>query len=155
MNSKISNILLSPTNSLCNLNVSSKKALFETIAKHIYKELHSESWEAVFDALISREKLGTTGFGDGIAIPHCRLNSCTQATALFTKLNKAINFDAIDGEDVDLVFALIVPEHANDEHLEILSKLAAILDNNACRIALRDCNNDSELFKRITKMLSG
>lgn len=155
MNSNISNILLSPENTLCDIEVSSKKALFEIIAKHIYKEIQCNSWETVFDALIAREKLGTTGFGNGIAIPHCRLSACSQATTFFTKLKTAINFDAIDREPVDLVFVLIVPEHANDEHLNILSTLASILDKNACRVALRDCKNNHELFKRIDKMLKG
>lgn len=153
MNSKIPSTLLSPENTLCNLDISSKKALLEFIAKKIFKDVHSQSWEAIFDALIAREKLGSTGFGNGIAIPHCRLASCTQATAVFIKLNKAINFDALDGETVDLIFALIVPEQATDEHLNILSSLAEVLDKNACRISLRDCDNNNELFKRINKML--
>lgn len=154
MNSKIPSTLLNPENTLCNVEVSSKKALLEIISKQIFKEVQSESWEAVFDALIARERLGSTGFGNGIAIPHCRLTSCTQATALLIKLNKAINFDALDGEYVDLIFALIVPEQATDEHLNILSSIASVLDKNACRIALRDSDSNNELFKRINKMLT-
>lgn len=154
MNSTIPTTLLSPENTLCNLEVSSKKVLLEIISQHISKEVHSDSWETIFDALIAREKYGSTGFGEGIAIPHCRLAHCQQATAFFTKLSTAIDFDSNDGQAVDLVFALVVPEQAHDEHLDILSKIAQILENNAFRVALRDSNDDRQLFKRISKMLN-
>ncbi len=146
--------LLSPANTHCNLRVTSKKALLEHIAKSLQEELGNECWETIFDALVAREKYGTTGFGKGIAIPHCRLESCHQATAFFAKLNPAIEFDAVDNDPVDLVFTLVVPSEANEEHLNILSRLASILDNNASRIALRDAPSHTELFKRMDKMLS-
>jgi len=155
MNLNTPSTLLSSENTQCNLEVSSKKALLEIISKKIFKDVQSDSWETVFDTLIAREKVGTTGFGNGIAIPHCRLASCTKATAFFTKLKKPINYDAIDSEPVDLVFALIVPLEAHEEHLNILSTLASVLDNNNSRIALRECNTHTELYQRIIEMLAG
>jgi len=154
MTSNIPETLLSPENTICDLEANSKKALIENIAKQIHRDVNSETWESLFDALIAREKYGSTGFGNGIALPHCRLSSCQQPTAFFTKLKSPIDFDSIDGEPVDLVFTLVVPENATDKHLEILAKLASILDKNALRISLRDSQDDSQLFKRISKMLS-
>jgi len=145
--------LLSPENTLCGLSVNSKKSLLESVAKHIHQELPHETWESIFERLIAREKIGTTGFGQGIAIPHCRLSSCTQAMGVFTKLSHAIDFDAVDQQPVDLIFTLIVPEEENAIHLEILASIAAIFDSNALRISLRDADSDLELFKRINKML--
>lgn len=153
MNSRIPSTLFKPSNVLCSLNAGSKKAFFEIAAKEIFKDASIDSWEALFDALIAREKVGTTGFGDGIAIPHCRLASCKKPTAFFAKLSKAIDFDAIDGQEVDLIFVLVVPEEANSEHLDILSVLAAILEKNAYRISLRDSQSDEELLNRLERMI--
>ncbi len=153
MSSRIPSTLFNPSNVLCNVNAGSKKAFFEIAAKEIYQEASIDNWQSLFDALIAREKVGTTGFGDGIAIPHCRVASCKQPTALFVKLSKAIDFDAVDGQEVDLIFVLVVPEEASSEHLDILSVLAAILEKNAYRISLRDSQTNEELLKRLERMI--
>lgn len=153
MNTKTLVTVLSPENTLCNLSSGSKKKLFETISKHIAEEANSNQWEEIFNALIAREKYGTTGFGNGIAIPHCRLKSCRKPIGLFVKLKQPVDFDALDHQAVDLVFFLIVPEEAHDEHLNLLAQVASVLDKNAYRISLRDCQDDLDLFKRFEKML--
>ncbi len=151
--STISSTLLHPENTLCNLEINSKKALLERVARHLHKSAEANSWEDIFTALLARERFGSTGLGHGIAIPHCRLSACTQITTLFAKLAQPIDFDAPDGEAVDLVFVLLVPEQATDEHLDILAKLASIFEQNPCRIALRDCQSNAQLFERMNKML--
>jgi len=153
MNSNTLVTVLSPENTLCKLSSGSKKNLFEIVSKHIAKQSNGNAWEEIFNALIAREKYGTTGFGNGIAIPHCRLKSCKKPLGLFVTLKTPIDFDALDHQPVDLVFFLIVPEEAHDEHLNLLAQIASVLDKNAYRISLRDCHDDLELFKRFEKML--
>lgn len=153
MNSNTPISVLGPENTICNLASGSKKNLFEIVAKHIAKQTHNITWEEIFNALIAREKYGTTGFGNGIAIPHCRLKSCKKAIGVFVKLKTPIDFDALDHEPVDLVFVLIVPEKAHDEHLNLLAQIAGVLDKNPYRISLRDCHDHLDLFKRFEKML--
>lgn len=137
-----------------NIEAKSKKSLFESISKEVYKELGCTNWETVFDALLSREKYGSTGFGNGIAIPHCRLQQCSQPLGFLVSLKDGIDFDAIDQKPVDLLFILIVPIEATDEHLDLLSKLATILDQNALRQSLRQSVSKNELFQRFDKMIS-
>lgn len=153
MNSNTLVTVLNPENTLCNFSSGSKKNLFETIAKHIAKAVSSNEWEEIYNALIAREKYGTTGFGNGIAIPHCRLKFCKKPIGVLVKLKTPIDFDALDHQPVDLVFFLIVPEAAHDEHLNLLAQVASVLDKNAYRISLRDCQDELELFKRFEKML--
>jgi UPF0042 nucleotide-binding protein len=91
----------------------------------------------VFEALIAREKLGSTGFGNGIAIPHCRLKGCEAPISALLHLEAPIDFDAIDGAPVDLLFVLLVPEAATDAHLELLRQIASMLDRKEVREKLR------------------
>jgi PTS system nitrogen regulatory IIA component len=91
----------------------------------------------VFEALVAREKLGGTGIGWGVAIPHARLSGLRQLHAAFVALSEPVSFDAIDGKPVDLIFAMAVPEDATDEHLQLLSSLARLFNQSEFRDALR------------------
>ena len=112
--------ILTPGRSLVNVPGGSKKAVIEEIAKLIGKEVPEFDWQTVYESLIAREKLGSTGFGNGIAIPHCRLKGCTAPVSAVLHLERPVDFDAIDGAPVDLLFVLLVPEAATDAHLELL-----------------------------------
>ena len=101
----------------------------------------------LFSALINREKLGSTGFGDGIAIPHCRLASCTQVTGALVRLANAVDFDAIDQQPVDLLFVLLVPLQATDEHLQILATLAGSFGQLEFRAGLREATDAAAMYK--------
>ena len=101
-------------------------------------------------SLVSRERLGTTGLGDGVAIPHCRNKSCTEPTGLFIRLAEPVDFEAIDQKPVDLVFALIVPEEDTQEHLDILKALASRFQSNVLLNKMREAHNPAELYDCIT-----
>ncbi|MDN5401084.1 MAG: PTS IIA-like nitrogen regulatory protein PtsN, partial [Pseudomonas sp.] len=112
--------ILTPGRSLVNVPGGSKKKALEQIANLIAREVPDLEMQDVFEALIAREKLGSTGFGNGIAIPHCRLKGCETPVSALLHLDHPIDFDAIDGAPVDLLFVLLVPEAATDAHLELL-----------------------------------
>lgn len=125
------------------LHISSKKALFEHIAKHV-SELHpSLADEELVCALMQREKLGTTCIGQGIAIPHCRLNHCHKSIlGLFTLAEPIIYND--DNQEADIIALLLVPESANEEHLVLLSEFAQHLHDPHVRAALRSVTSSQE-----------
>lgn len=107
----------------------SKKKVLQTLAERLSVSLSGVTDIELFDQLIAREKLGSTGIGSGVAVPHCRLAGLTKPIAALTKLPSGIDFDAIDQAPVDLIFALIVPEEATDEHLELLAAIVEKVNN--------------------------
>lgn len=124
--------------------ISSKKRVLEHIAEAVGARLHCNSDE-VYDALLAREKLGSTGIGNGIAIPHCRLEQANHATIVLITLEKAIDFDSIDRKPVDIIFALIVPPHQCDEHLATLAQIAELAQSDTSLAKLRDKQASSDL----------
>ena len=121
----------------------SKKRLLESLAGIVNTYLggSQEQSDSLFHRFIAREKLGSTAIGDGVAIPHCRIDNVTEIRSAIIKLDTGIEFDAPDNKPVDLIFALLVPQQANQEHLETLSELAQFLSNEENRVRLRDCHN--------------
>lgn len=122
---------------LCDVEASSKKRAFEALSQLISKNCEGISANDVFDSLIAREKLGGTGLGYGVAIPHGRLKNINSTRGAFIKLKSGIDFDAIDKKPVDLMFALLVPENAEKEHLQTLALLANMLNDENLRENLR------------------
>ncbi|KKK84916.1 hypothetical protein LCGC14_2778510, partial [marine sediment metagenome] len=116
--------ILAPELTLCKVPASSKKRVLEFIAEQILQRNDALNESQVFNNLIARERLGSTGIGQGIAIPHCRLEGLEHVIGVLMTLEEAVEFDAIDNQPVDLVFALVVPKEATSEHLELLSQLA-------------------------------
>jgi nitrogen PTS system EIIA component len=147
--------ILSPARSLVNVPGGSKKRVLEQIAHLVAGELPELDEQDIFESLIAREKLGSTGFGNGIAIPHCRLPGCTSPLSAVLHLNSAVDFDAIDGEPVDLLFVLLVPEAATDEHLELLRQIASMLDRSDVRERLRQAPSSEALFQVVLDVQSG
>jgi PTS system nitrogen regulatory IIA component len=139
--------ILTPGRSLVNVPGGSKKKALEQIANLIHKEVLDLEMQDVFEALIAREKLGSTGFGNGIAIPHCRLKGCTLPISALMHLDAPIDFDAIDGAPVDLLFVLLVPEAATDAHLELLRQIASMLDRKEVRDRLRSAPSNEALYQ--------
>lgn len=105
-------------------------------------------------ALRAREQLGSTGIGSGVALPHGRVKGLTAAVGAFCTLRGALDYDAIDQKPVNMVFALLVPEEASDEHLKILAELASLFCNKAWRERLLQANSSEELYDRLTHPLS-
>ncbi|EIK97991.1 PTS system subunit IIA [Pseudomonas sp. M47T1] len=139
--------ILTPGRSLVNAPGGSKKKVLEHIANLIAREVPGLEMQVVFDSLIAREKLGSTGFGNGIAIPHCRLAGCNTPISALLHLENKIDYDAIDGAPVDLVFVLLVPQEATNEHLALLSQIAGMLDRADVRERLRAAPSSEALFQ--------
>lgn len=124
--------LLPESNVLLELDVSSKKRVFEQ-AGLLFENNHQIARSQVFDSLFAREKLGSTGLGQGIAIPHGRIKGLKEAVGALVRLSHPIAYDAPDGQPVNLVFVLLVPEKATDLHLQILSELAQMFSDRTLR----------------------
>jgi PTS system nitrogen regulatory IIA component len=127
--------LLPPENILLDLDAGSKKRVFEQ-AGLLFENNHGIARATVFDSLFAREKLGSTGLGQGVAIPHGRIKGLKDARGAFLRLAAAVPFDAPDGKPVSLLFVLLVPEQANELHLQILSELAQRFSERGFRDAL-------------------
>jgi PTS system nitrogen regulatory IIA component len=147
--------ILTPGRSLVNVPGGSKKAVLEAIANLIGREVPGFDRQTVYESLIAREKLGSTGFGNGIAIPHCRLKGCTSPVSAVLHLEKPVDFDAIDGAPVDLLFVLLVPEAATDAHLELLRQIASMLDRADVRASLRGAKDSESLYNVVLDAQTG
>jgi PTS system nitrogen regulatory IIA component len=124
--------LLPVSNVILDLDVSSKKRVFEQVGL-LFENHNSIARSQVFDSLFAREKLGSTGLGQGIAIPHGRIKGLKDALGAFVRLQQPIPFDAPDGQPVNLIFVLLVPDRATDLHLQILSELAQMFSDKPFR----------------------
>src|SRR3989338_8252140 len=124
--------LLPPSNILLDLDVTSKKRMFEQ-AGLLFENNQGLARSVVFDSLFARERLGSTGLGQGVAIPHGRIKGLKEALGAFIRLAQPVPFDAPDGNPVTLVFVLLVPEKATEKHLQILSELAQMFSDKALR----------------------
>jgi len=120
---------------LLDLEASSKKRVFEQ-AGMLFESHLGLARSVIFDSLFAREKLGSTGLGQGIAIPHGRIKGLKQASGAFMRLSTPVPFDSPDGRPVSLLFVLLVPEQATEEHLQILSELAQRFAERTFRDAL-------------------
>ncbi|MCG8489588.1 MAG: PTS IIA-like nitrogen regulatory protein PtsN [Candidatus Thiodiazotropha sp.] len=133
----------------CGVEAASKKRALEQLGLRLADAAPGLSQDIVFDALLERERLGSTGLGKGIALPHARMSQVTQATAAFIQMPSGVDFDAIDSQPVDLAFAMLVPEQATDEHLQLLAKLARMFDDPPFCAALREAETTQQLFQLI------
>jgi len=136
---------IDPQRILCGAEVSSKKRSLEVLGGLFSTTDPTLKQEIVFDALLERERLGSTGLGRGIALPHARMAQITRAVGAFIHTTKGIDFDAIDGEPVDLAFAMLVPAEATDEHLQLLSRLASLFGDTPFCDQLRHCSSPAEV----------
>ncbi|MDO7910999.1 PTS IIA-like nitrogen regulatory protein PtsN [Pseudomonas monteilii] len=141
--------ILTPGRSQVNAPGGSKKRVLQNIATLIAHEVSELHEDDVFEKLIARERLGSTGFGNGIAIPHCRLPGCNTPVSALVKLEHPIDYDAIDGAPVDLLFVLLVPEAATDAHLELLRQIASMLDRQEIRERLRSAQSSEALYHMV------
>ncbi|MCZ0737357.1 PTS IIA-like nitrogen regulatory protein PtsN [Phreatobacter sp. AB_2022a] len=126
------------------LHVDSKKQLLQEIAAKA-AELTGRDAREIYETLNDRERLGSTGAGGGIAIPHGKLPKLTRMTGLFARLDRPVDFDAIDGQPVDLVFALLAPEGAGADHLKALSRIARLTRDPAHVQKLRSARDEATL----------
>lgn len=127
--------LLPAENILLDLDAGSKASLFDAVGA-LFEARHGLSRRIVIDSLLAREKLGSTGLGQGIAIPHGRIRGLARAQGAFVRLRSPIPFDAPDGKPVALIFVLLVPEQATEQHLQLLSELAQMFSESRFRDSL-------------------
>lgn len=142
--------IITPERTLCSIEGVSKKRALEILATTIADDVPAIDADDLFRRLIARERLGSTGIGHGIAIPHCRVSNCEGTLGALITLKEPIDFDAIDSEPVDVLFAMLVPEHAHDEHLQTLASLASMLNEGDFRERLRDADSNQALFEIAT-----
>ena len=136
--------LLPASNIVVDLDVASKAAFFSAIG-NLFESSAGLPRASVAASLSAREKLGSTGLGQGIAIPHGRIARLAQAVGAFARLRTPIAFDAPDGKPVDQIFVLLVPEQATDQHLQLLSELAQMFSERAFRQRLSDAKDAAAL----------
>ena len=142
--------LLSPERILCDVHSSSKKRLLETISEELARNSDELSKREIFESLCARERLGSTGLGKGVAIPHGRVKGTQHVEVSFIRLRKPLPFDAADGEPVDLLFALAVPEDCNEDHLKLLAQVAELFSDPDLLKELRQAENSGRLLQLLS-----
>ncbi|ROO29394.1 PTS sugar transporter subunit IIA [Salinisphaera japonica] len=130
-------------------DVQSKKRALEQLAEILAEGTPYLTAADVFNGLIGREKLGSTAVGDGVALPHARMKGTDDCIGAFIRLPQGVDFQASDNMPVDLIFGMLVPEAATDEHLKLLRALAELFSNEAVIIELRDADDDAALYRTL------
>ncbi len=142
--------ILSPERAQAGVAAASKKRALEIAAGTVEKAVGiSDAAPRIFDALLARERLGSTALGEGVAVPHCRLPGCDRTVGVLLQLAEGIDFDAPDSQPVDLLFILVVPEQATDEHLQLLGRVAGMFNDADARQALREARSAADLYARV------
>jgi PTS system nitrogen regulatory IIA component len=132
------------------VDVKSKKRALEELSQLIAQDQTQLDATDIFDSLIARERLGATGVGYGIAIPHGRIKNCEKITGALILLDEGIDFNTSDNRPVDILFALIVPEESTDEHLQVLALLASMFKDEDFRKKLRASSNTDNTYQLLT-----
>jgi PTS system nitrogen regulatory IIA component len=141
--------LLAPDAILSALKVQSKKQLLQELAARAHQIARLPE-QRIFETLVERERLGTTGVGAGIAIPHGRMAEAASITGVFARLETAIDYEAVDSQPVDLVFMLLAPEEAGADHLKALARVSRLLRNAATCEKLRAASSPEALYSILT-----
>ena len=148
------NHLITPERVKCLSGIGSKKRALMSLSELLGQDADGIDPMDIFDQLVERERLGSTGLGHGVALPHGRLNlqNSKQETSIgcFVKLDQGVDFDSPDNQPADLLFALLVPEHCTEEHLQILAALAGMFSDSAFCNELRNCSSDEELYAHLS-----
>ncbi len=146
--------LLSPNRTRFGTSCQSKKRVLETIAALIAEDFPAIDASELFRLLIERERLGSTGLGNGVAIPHCRVPNCPSLIGALITLEEPVDFAAIDGEPVDLIFTLLVPQEAAEQHLQTLAGLVEVVGQESYRQQLRNSGSDEALYQNMVALFS-
>ncbi len=138
---------LSPNLALCKTHISSKKKALETICNLIHDHYPDVQTQPILESLLARERLGSTAIGEGIAVPHGKLCQCHKPMIVVMTLDEGIDFDSIDRKPVDIIVAFIVPEDADQQHLQFLSSIANLLKSKENRATIRDIKSPQALYQ--------
>jgi PTS system nitrogen regulatory IIA component len=142
--------LLSPEAVIASLRVTSKKQALQELAQRAAKLVRLPERQ-IFEALLERERLGTTGVGQGVAIPHAKFAGLDRLYGLFARLEQPIDFEAIDDRPVDILFALLAPEDAGADHLKALARVSRLLRNQAVCAKLRATDDQAAIYAILTE----
>lgn len=142
--------LISSDSIVATLKAGSKKQALQELSQ-IAEDITGVSSRDIFGTVLQRERLGSTGVGQGIAIPHGKLNGLDKIFAIFARLEKPISFDAMDDQPVDLIFMLLAPESAGADHLKALARISRTLRDPSITKKLRDSNSTAEIYTILTQ----
>ncbi len=142
--------LLSPGRILAGVRINSRKRLLELISETLAQKNKELNPREIFESLCAREQLGSTALGDGVAIPHGRINGTRDVEALFLRLIKPLPFDADDGKPVDLIFALAIPKHCTEDHSKLLSSIADRFSDPELLERLRNAADANEIWQLLS-----
>ena len=142
--------LLAADRVFASLHAGSKKQVLQDLATRA-SDVSGIDARVIFEALIERERLGSTGVGHGIAIPHARLSEMTRLEGFFARLETPIEFEAVDDAPVDLVFLLLVPEESGADHLKALARISRLLRNEGVTNTLRNASSAEEIYETLTR----
>jgi len=143
--------LVSPEAVLCGVKASSKKQALQEIALRA-TDAYGLDTRSVLEGLVAREKLGSTAMGNGVAIPHARIEGLGQIVGLFARLERPVDFEAADGQGVDLIFTLLAPQEAGSDHLRALAKVSRLMRNPSVRTKLRETDGTDALYALVTEL---
>ena len=146
------NDLISSDTVIANLHATSKKQVLQELSRRA-ADLTGEHERAIFDVLMERERLGTTGVGAGIAIPHGKLQSLERLYGMFARLEQPVDFQAIDERPVDLIFLLLAPESAGADHLKALARVSRVLRDQKICEKLRGTETPDALYAILTEKM--
>ena len=147
--------LISPERIEFSMPVTSKKRLLEQLSTLMHADEPGLDEYAAFQSLLDRERLGSTGIGHGVALPHGRLKGLDKAIGAFATLEKEVEYDSIDHEPIRMVFALLVPEQATEDHLQLLARIANVLNDNETRENILSAKNKEEIYQYLTNRETG
>jgi PTS system nitrogen regulatory IIA component len=142
--------LLSPERIRFDVKSSSKKRLLELISEELARNSDEFTKREIFESICARERLGSTGLGKGVAIPHGRIKGSQHVEASFIRLKKPLPFDAVDGQPVDLLFCLAVPEDCGEDHLKLLAQVAELFSDSELLEKLRQAEDAGTLMQLLS-----
>ena len=138
--------IIKPDSVLCNAHARSKKHCIEILSELLVRSLPGVAAEDIFERLIERERLGCTSLKMGVAFPHCRVKGLETSCGAMIRLSEAVDFDAADGESVDLIFGLLVPTDLDDTHISDIGMITSVLSDDGLRARLRESTSSNELY---------
>lgn len=141
--------LIRPENVLCNAHARGKKHCLEILSEMLAQSSPDIANEEIFSRLIERERLGSTSLGRGVAFPHCRVSGAGRSVGALIRLSDPVDFDSGNGDPVDIVFGLMVPEAVDESHLDDINRITSLLSDEALRNSLRAANNSRTLYETV------
>lgn len=140
--------ILKPENILCDVSARGKKHCLELLSELLAKSSPGTPHEDIFAKLAERERLGSTGLGTGVALPHCRFPGVEESNAALLRLAEPVDFESADGEPVDLVLGMMVPEEITDSHRDDIARISEALKDPSVQARLRSARTPSALYSR-------